>query len=144
MMIATILLLAGCSNKPSWQVDTYPVTGKITVNGQPAPHSVVMFHYIGEPPDKRKSIPFARADQFGTYTLTTYNEGDGAPVGEYAITAYWPPDPSANIDQLKMKFVDPKNPVKVITVQREKNDIPITIETTELNLVPAPKGPNLK
>ena len=59
---------------------TYPVKGKIVHDGKPVPRGSVMFTPM-------KGGPTATGDigPDGTYRLTTYKPGDGAPVGEYRV-----------------------------------------------------------
>ncbi len=70
--------------KHYYQQPTHPVTGKVTLNGEPVPGAYIVFHGIG----KERRLP--RADgtvEFdGTFRLSTYTAFDGAPAGEYAVT----------------------------------------------------------
>lgn len=64
---------------------TYPVTGKVLVNGKPAEHALIVFHPIGETgPGSVKSRGKVAGD--GTFTLTTYDTDDGSPAGNYQVT----------------------------------------------------------
>lgn len=77
---------------------TYPVRGKILVDGTPLAGAHIAFHLIEDAPkskdgkgDGKKytyvADAFVEAD--GTFVLSTYVANDGAPVGEYAVTVEW-------------------------------------------------------
>lgn len=92
----TVLLLAlsvtGC--KPS-VVDekrkpVHPVSGKVLVQGKPARAAFVLFVPVNESPEAPDPRPRAEADVDGSFTLSTYGDKDGAPVGEYIVTVTWP------------------------------------------------------
>jgi hypothetical protein len=53
--------------------------------GKPLAESVVVLHRIGGDVEGNQK-PMAIAKPDGTFELTTYHSGDGAPPGEYAIT----------------------------------------------------------
>src|SRR5690606_10316468 len=76
-------LLAGCGGA-DWHAATVPVSGTVQINGLPAANAVVELHAVGEPPDSRNSRPWGIVQLDGTYELTTYEQGDGAPPGDYA------------------------------------------------------------
>lgn len=128
-------LLLGCSNKDSWMADTFETAGTVTINGQPAEHAIVMLHYKGDPPDKRKSVPFGRVDANGTFRLMTYQPNDGAPAGEYAVTVLWPSNPkSPTFDRLGSRYADPENPVLIVTIPTQNRELPpIRIENAKVS-----------
>jgi hypothetical protein len=56
----------------------------------PPAGALVVFHPTD--PAAEKAIggkPFGKVKEDGTFTLTTYAEGDGAPEGEYGVTIDW-------------------------------------------------------
>lgn len=64
---------------------TFPVTGKVLVNGKPAEHATVVFHPVGESgPTVVK--PRGKVGADGSFVLTTYDGNDGAPAGDYLVT----------------------------------------------------------
>jgi hypothetical protein len=67
---------------------TQPVHGKLLFEGTPAAGAVVTF----QPVKGRQGGRFAAdatVEADGTYVLSTYTAGDGAPEGEYIVTAVW-------------------------------------------------------
>lgn len=64
---------------------TFPVAGKVTLDGRPAEHATVILHPVGDSdPDAVKPRGKVAAD--GSFKLTTYETDDGAPAGEYRVT----------------------------------------------------------
>lgn len=84
-------LLAGCSDgikKEPNQLPTFKVTGSVTIDDEiPNPPVQLVCH----PKDKPDSIklPSCFSKEDGTFEMVTYRDGDGAPAGEYVITATW-------------------------------------------------------
>lgn len=85
------LFLAGCGGE-AWHAETYPASGKVLINGEPAADVVVELRAVGEQPDSRGSRPWGIVQPDVTFLLTTYENGDGAPPGDYAVTLRWPSD----------------------------------------------------
>ena len=76
--------IVGCSSGAKGPV-CYPVQGKVTSNGKPLADAMVVLHRIGgDVEGNQKPVAYAGAD--GSFSLTTFNQNDGAPPGEYAIT----------------------------------------------------------
>jgi hypothetical protein len=124
---ALLLGAAGCSKgKPV----TVPVTGKVVFNKtEPAVGALIVFH--PSDPELEKRIggkPFARVGEDGTFTLTTYAQDDGAPVGDYGVTVdYRAPakevkfsigDGGAGALKVHEKYANPQSPVLKATVKQ--------------------------
>jgi hypothetical protein len=75
-------LATGCSS--SKQTPVYPVRGQVLLNGKPLPKAIVTFHHQNAAPDA--PAPSAQTDDEGRYTLTSFQTGDGAPEGDYAVS----------------------------------------------------------
>src|SRR4051812_42032263 len=87
------LAFAGC--RESWQADTYPASGRVSINGEPPTGVLVQLFPTGkEAPDGRNSRPWGLVKEDGTFVLSTYNGESGAPSGDYMVTMTWPPDAS--------------------------------------------------
>jgi len=76
----------GCS-KADNHVPVYPVTGKIQYQGKPINGAFVTL----EPKAAVEGVPGPRAtvQPDGTFAVSTFNGGDGAPEGEYTLTVQW-------------------------------------------------------
>lgn len=75
--VVLAVCLFGCG--PEYP-DTYKVSGKVTVGGQPASNVYVVFI----PEEGRMGT--GKTDENGDYKLTTFNKGDGAVPGEHTVT----------------------------------------------------------
>lgn len=85
--LAAPLLAAGCGGDGFHKV--YPVTGKVTVDGQPAVDCMVTLYRTFDDPSPRKVLPWGLTDATGAYKITSYITDDGAPEGEYVIGIEW-------------------------------------------------------
>lgn len=105
----------GCSEPTPIGPAPQTVHGSVVYQGKPASGFRVTFYPqfdIGE----RQFAPSAKTDAEGKFTLTSYQAGDGAPAGKYAVTFEWPQeietgdeyDAKPTVDRLKGQFADPK------------------------------------
>lgn len=83
--VVLLILLVGCGDAPR---TTYPVTGKLTIRGQPAAAADLRFYETG---GKAAGMarPYARTDENGRFTVSTYGMNDGAPAGQYQVSVSW-------------------------------------------------------
>jgi len=116
--LAVVVFASGCGNG---RLKVYPVTGQILVDGKPADGAFVVFH----PQDGGKDAPrpSATTEADGTFRLTTYDTGDGAPAGTYRVTIVWRPRPKNHLegdkpDRLKERYAVEAN--SKITANIEK------------------------
>jgi hypothetical protein len=64
---------------------TYPVRGTVYLDGTPAVGAHIQFHFVG--PDKKTTAAGdGRVEADGSFILSTYTNGDGAPAGDYIVT----------------------------------------------------------
>jgi hypothetical protein len=75
-------LAAGCSD--NGRVPVYPVRGQVLLNGKPLAEAIVTFHL--QDASASDALPSAHTDAEGRFALTSYEPGDGAPAGAYAIS----------------------------------------------------------
>jgi hypothetical protein len=90
LCVGLVVLLAGCGPKKLTQSPTFPVKGKILLDGQPASFVLVRF----TPVDNKGVEAVGRTDEEGAFELRTFaKEGfDGAAAGEYTVTVEtWDP-----------------------------------------------------
>jgi len=74
-------LLAGCGGGPSFPPPV-PVSGKVTVRGQPLTGGTI--HFV--PTDATKALPgHATIESDGTFDATTKMPGDGLIPGDYTV-----------------------------------------------------------
>lgn len=72
--------LLGCGKGRADAEPTHKVSGKVTMGGSPVSGATVTFSPTGDQPPA-----FGRTDTDGTFTLTTYDSGDGAVAGSYKV-----------------------------------------------------------
>lgn len=135
--------IAGCSGHDSWKAKTYPTSGTMTINGQPAENVFVLLHSTGDPVDKRNSKPYAVVDSSGRFRFSTYEPSDGVPVGEFAFVFYMPSDPTdTSPDRLGGVFANPKKPYMTVSISKGTNTLP-PIELTNVKVLPAKQSVDL-
>lgn len=79
-LAVTAAILAGCSSGGS-RPATAPVSGTVTLNGQPLEGATVVF--MGEGASQAAS---GKTDASGKYQLTTFEPNDGAVIGNHQVT----------------------------------------------------------
>jgi hypothetical protein len=96
------------------------VTGSVFFHGRPAEGVRVAFHPSRTPGD-RGLTPQGLTGADGSFHLTSYTAGDGAPAGDYVVTLYWPvpgPDDDVHVhpDRLGGRYADPRTTPLLATV----------------------------
>jgi hypothetical protein len=115
--LLAIAAVAGCSSSDDGRMQVYPVSGKVTVNGQPAEGAEVVFY--GVTPELKGAgtvPPAATTDASGVFHLRSYDPADGAPAGKFNVTVFWPEPVPAGADQemyqpkdrLKQRYLNPE------------------------------------
>lgn len=128
-----LLSVLGCGSR-GWKSRTHPVSGSVTINGAAPKDAIVKLIKLGEPIDTRQSDCWGVVQEDGSYVLTTYEPGDGAPEGDYAWMIRWPPNLMAySSDRLGEQFWDPENPYMTVTIERGRNQIdPVELTNVEI------------
>jgi hypothetical protein len=73
-----MLVNTGCGSK---YPPTAPVSGKITINGKPVTQGRISFH-----PTTGERPALANIQPDGSYSLTTFERGDGALLGHHKVS----------------------------------------------------------
>jgi hypothetical protein len=81
------LFVAGCGGEQHPPV--FPVRGVLVFDGKPAPQAVVVFTPLGAKPDEPTISPRGVVREDGSFEMSTYKAGDGAPVGRYKVSVFW-------------------------------------------------------
>lgn len=101
----SLIAIVGCggTSDDKWTKSrpaTYPVTGMVIFKGNPLPNATVVFSSQGENP----TAAVGRTDEQGAFSLTTFNDQDGAVAGEHQVlitaTKIKGPPPGANLDEV--------------------------------------------
>lgn len=122
-VMLAVVMLSGCGHE-GWKAKTYATRGTVIVNGAPAENVIVMFHSQGKPMDVRQSVPYGLTSADGAFEMTTYEKGDGVPAGEYGLTLYWPMGKGNSPDRLAGAYLDPANPMMMVTIEKKRNELP--------------------
>jgi len=85
-VVGLCFFFAGCGGVDSAKPKVYPVSGKVTKKGQPLTAGEVMFTPSGGPEGASGHIATGQIGSDGSYTLTTFNTGDGAVLGKHKVT----------------------------------------------------------
>jgi hypothetical protein len=108
--------LVGCSKSDDGRIEVYPVTGRVTVNGEPAAGAeVVLYGTTPEFKGSNVAPPEGTTDENGEFQLRTYDPDDGAPAGKFNVSVIWPEPIPAGVDtemyqpadRLKGKYTNP-------------------------------------
>ncbi len=135
-VLGCLLLSLGCGGEDGpYRKRTAPVTGVITIDGQPPQSPVkVMTHPVGGMDQEHPSISHCMTGEGGKFEISTYVSGDGVPEGEYRLTfqAGQLNLVSRNYsgDLFKGRYSDPDKSTFTLTV--EGSD-PIDLGTIELS-----------
>ena len=127
ILIAVCLCTSACSEEDYAEVPVYPVTGTVTVKGQPAAGATVVFHPREDVGMTKGNKPFARVGDDGVFQATTYVSGDGVPAGAYSVTVVWPQDSNArgpSPDRLNNRYSNPTSSNLSATITEGENKLP--------------------
>jgi hypothetical protein len=107
-LLSCLVFAAGCGSSSG----TIPVHGTVTLDGKPLPGAVIIY----QPNDVSPKTPSRNAQGTimldGTYSLTSFQTGDGAFPGEYTvlITKLPPPAPFDSFSKAPPPPAGPKIP----------------------------------
>jgi hypothetical protein len=101
---AALLLLSGngCKSRNADWKPTQPVTGVLIVDGNPAEGVQVTLNDLAGIDESQPTFSQTYSDKDGKFTLSTYEQGDGVPEGDYVLTFFW-----GQINPLSMQFGGP-------------------------------------
>ena len=134
-LAGTLLASCGCSPGPRLS-RLHPVRGKVLYKGQPAVGARVVFHPRHDA-DLQAPHPAGVVAEDGSFTLTSYKAGDGAPAGDYTVAVLWPDEPGGAAkarglapkkhpfnDRLQGAYSNPARPLLQAHVVEGDNDLP--------------------
>lgn len=132
-------VLVGCGQEDG-RLDVRPTSGVVMRDGLPVPGATVVLNPApGTAAAAAGLLPSAETDADGTFVVSSYESGDGAPAGEYSVTLGWPdrsykPRTPAEReaalagdvpDRLRGRYRDPaKSTWKVIVTEGAENRLP--------------------
>lgn len=133
--LSTILLgllaltIAGCAEADN-RKPTYPVKGRITVDGKPPGSALqVECHPVAGIDTRNPTVSRTETDELGNFQISTYAAGDGVPAGDYVLTVTWltfnlMSRDYSGPDKLNDRYSDPeKSEIKVTVMPGEPTDL---------------------
>jgi len=132
-VVALSSVVLGCNKSP---YDLAPVVGTVTVDGQPLAAGSIMFAPNAREGNVNSGKPaFGRIQSDGSYSLTTYSDGDGAIAGSHWVTIFSPAKNStgttpvsttpSNIPRFD-RITVPSGPVDVLADKENHIDVALT------------------
>jgi hypothetical protein len=96
------------------------------VDGTPAPGAQVVFQRV-DPESKQRIRADALVEADGSFSLSTYEANDGAPVGDYKVSAVWrvpsyTPQGRPGPNTLPVKYAKAETSGLIAEVTDGKND----------------------
>jgi hypothetical protein len=133
VLAVSLPTMAGCSKAmPLPGPAPQAVHGTVLYQGKPGCAFCVTFYPLQQWAGARFA-PSAVTDDSGEFRLRSYKPGDGAPIGQYAVTFTWPipqhiidddtGEPKV-VDQLEGRYADPKKSSFRVTVHEGTNELP--------------------
>jgi hypothetical protein len=128
---AAVAFACSACDKPQ---GIYPVSGKVTYQGNPAVGARVFFRRQGAG-SMREQTMMGVVQKDGSFTVDCGSLGKGAPPGEYIVLVEWKHDPAlpsprspteagARPDRLNGRYSDPKRPILTARVRPADNVLP--------------------
>lgn len=77
-------VFCGCGGASPWE-KVYPAKGQVTHKGKAVKDAELLFFPVDATAPEAVR-PWAKSGENGEFTLSTYNNGDGAPAGKYKVT----------------------------------------------------------
>jgi len=105
----------------------------VNVDGRPADGAMVIFCPVTASDEAKTKRPFGLTSADGKFVLTTIEQADGAPPGEYKVLIQWPSNSTDNRDG--MRSIGPDR-LKGKYMNLEKAELKATVEQAETNLPP--------
>ncbi len=107
VLALAVLSLAGCGSN---QLKTAVVRGTVSYNGKPVPNGTISFIPKAGPSATGEIQPD------GSYTLTTYRQGDGAVLGQHTVVIVAMQDMSNRLPEQRNPLPPPIIPEKYTSV----------------------------
>jgi len=89
-LVALLLTsVCSCGRQDTSRKPTYPVTGEVYVDGSPAANLAVRCISVSGLDKENPTFSSAFTDEQGRFSISTYEQADGVPEGEYVLTFEW-------------------------------------------------------
>jgi|SRR5579872_2509763 len=124
LILPALWFCSGCGSSQSDRIETFPVRGKVLVDGEPVEDLAVICVRLSEADKENPTQSQCLTQKDGSFQIGTYESKDGVPEGEYALTFRWGAwnrfSHSYEGDKLDGRYLDAKDPVKKFTVEKGK------------------------
>lgn len=135
-LVPLLLVLGGCGKPDDGRLKSYPVHGKVMVDGKPTKGIYVFLHPAAQPAT-HGIFPNAISNEQGEYWVSTYDAEDGAPLGDYVVTAKWPMGEglmvhSESPDRLQGRYANPAKSSTKISVKEATRAKPNEVPSLEM------------
>jgi hypothetical protein len=122
------LAAGGCGQRGPEHAPVFPARGELFVNGKPAVGAVVRLH-ADQPAAEVPLLPRGVVKADGSFVVTTYKTGDGAPAGRYRVSVIWqrrgPEDADEGKTLLPERYSRPESSgLQIEIMPRTENKIP--------------------
>jgi hypothetical protein len=123
--LAMIVLLSACGGEPGNRKETFPVTGQVFVDGEPAENLEVRCHEKNGLDKSNPTSSGTYTEKDGKFKISTYKSGDGVPEGDYALTFFWGQMNLISMsyggpDKLNDRYNDPATSTHKVVVKKGK------------------------
>lgn len=129
VVVVAIAVATGCKPSNPWE-NPHPVSGSVTYKGKPVGDAELTLFPV-DPTAPESVRPRARTSADGKFTVWTYQEGDGAPAGQYKVTVV-----HNEVSVSKNTIVAKPNDLPPKYSRRDSTDLQVTI-TAGKNDLPA-------
>jgi hypothetical protein len=89
LIVVVCVSLFACDTQERGRQKTYPVSGKITVDGNPVAGVKVFATGKAKPDPNYPIAPQGTTTADGRFQMYSYEPGDGLPADEYVLTFSW-------------------------------------------------------
>ena len=124
-VLVAALGLCGCGSKTEIpnRKPTFPVTGILVVDGNPAEDVQITCQSVTGIDKENPTTSSTNTDADGEFKISTYASGDGVPEGEYVLTFFWGHTDVftreyVGPDKLNNRYRDPKTATVKFTVEQ--------------------------
>jgi hypothetical protein len=132
VLVACLAFIPLACGGPEGRVPLFEAFGTVTYQGKPLPGAFVLFRK--EVIDPNVPSPTATTGEDGSFVLTTYEDKDGAPAGDYLVAISTAPRTPTEkkvsltkvelpVDHLKGRYGDPKTSGLKVTIKSGGNKL---------------------
>ncbi|MGN6136703.1 MAG: hypothetical protein ACTHOU_19655 [Aureliella sp.] len=137
-LVTCSLALVGCGSDAEQKVELFPASGRVTHSGAPLADVQIILHAKNAASAEVAALhPHGKSDAQGSFRLSTYVSGDGAPAGQWKVTLSKPDQRLSDAareqilangdaipDAWRGRYSDPIRSPWQVTIQPGDNQLP--------------------